>query len=196
MAENRYVGSYPVIGIRPTIDGRRGALKVRESLEEQTMAMARNAKALIEENLRYPVYVKPANLGSSIGITRAKDAKALGDLAEGLNNPFPVTSAMPHAGKCPACAQQMGFEAKSCRLSAILPEEDGIVIAYTSIYGHTKAAVSLLADELRSQWAGGQRENHLPLPGGARAGHRFDGQPLAGRARHRGGRGARLRPAL
>ena len=27
---------------------------VRESLEEQTMAMARNAKALIEENLRYP----------------------------------------------------------------------------------------------------------------------------------------------
>ena len=31
MAENRYVGSYPVIGIRPTIDGRRGALKVRES---------------------------------------------------------------------------------------------------------------------------------------------------------------------
>ena len=30
MAENRYVNSYPVIGIRPTIDGRRGPLKVRE----------------------------------------------------------------------------------------------------------------------------------------------------------------------
>ena len=42
----------PKIGIRPTIDGRWGG--VRESLEEQTMAMARNAKALIEENLRYP----------------------------------------------------------------------------------------------------------------------------------------------
>lgn len=39
MAENRYVGDYPVIGIRPTIDGRRGYLKVRESLEEQTMNM-------------------------------------------------------------------------------------------------------------------------------------------------------------
>ena len=26
MAERRLVGSYPVIGIRPTIDGRRGAL--------------------------------------------------------------------------------------------------------------------------------------------------------------------------
>ena len=53
MAENRYLGSYPVIGIRPTIDGRRGVLKVRESLEEQTMNMALSAKKLFEENLRY-----------------------------------------------------------------------------------------------------------------------------------------------
>ena len=43
---------YPKIGIRPTIDGRWGG--VRESLEAQTMAMAENAKKLIEENLRYP----------------------------------------------------------------------------------------------------------------------------------------------
>ena len=53
MAENRYIGEYPVIGIRPTIDGRRGALKVRESLEEQTMNMARSAARLFEENLCY-----------------------------------------------------------------------------------------------------------------------------------------------
>ena len=53
MAENRLIGDYPVIGIRPTIDGRRGYLKVRESLEEQTMNMARAAAALFEENLRY-----------------------------------------------------------------------------------------------------------------------------------------------
>ena len=53
MAENRYIGDYPVIGIRPTIDGRRGALKVRESLEEQTMNMAKSAAKLFEENLRY-----------------------------------------------------------------------------------------------------------------------------------------------
>ena len=53
MAKNRYIGDYPVIGIRPTIDGRRGPLKVRESLEEQTMAMALAAKKLFEENLRY-----------------------------------------------------------------------------------------------------------------------------------------------
>ncbi|MBR4555001.1 MAG: L-fucose isomerase [Ruminococcus sp.] len=53
MAKNRYLGEYPVIGIRPTIDGRRGALGVRESLEEQTMNMARSAAKLFEENLRY-----------------------------------------------------------------------------------------------------------------------------------------------
>ncbi len=53
MAENRYVGEYPVIGIRPTIDGRRGALGVRESLEEQTMNMAKSAAKLFEDNLRY-----------------------------------------------------------------------------------------------------------------------------------------------
>ncbi len=53
MAENRLIGDYPVIGIRPTIDGRRGYLKVRESLEDQTMNMAKAAAALFEENLRY-----------------------------------------------------------------------------------------------------------------------------------------------
>lgn len=53
MAENRLIGGYPVIGIRPTIDGRRGPLKVRESLEKQTMDMARAAKELFETNLKY-----------------------------------------------------------------------------------------------------------------------------------------------
>ena len=53
MATNRYIGDYPVIGIRPTIDGRRGPLKVRESLEVQTMNMAKSAKKLIEENCFY-----------------------------------------------------------------------------------------------------------------------------------------------
>ena len=53
MAKSRLIGDYPVIGIRPTIDGRRGVLDVRGSLEEQTMNMAKAAAALFEENLRY-----------------------------------------------------------------------------------------------------------------------------------------------
>ena len=52
-AKNRLLGGYPVIGIRPTIDGRRGPLKIRESLEDQTMNMAKAAAKLFEENLKY-----------------------------------------------------------------------------------------------------------------------------------------------
>ena len=48
----RLHGNLPKIGIRPTIDARERG--VRESLEEQTMAMAMAAKKLFEENLRYP----------------------------------------------------------------------------------------------------------------------------------------------
>lgn len=42
---------HPRIGIRPTIDGRRRG--VRESLEDQTMNMAKRVAALFTENLRY-----------------------------------------------------------------------------------------------------------------------------------------------
>jgi L-fucose isomerase len=45
-------GSLPKIGIRPTIDGRLGG--VRESLEKQTMDMARAAAKLISAQLHYP----------------------------------------------------------------------------------------------------------------------------------------------
>lgn len=53
MTKSRLIGEYPIIGIRPTIDGRRGVLKVRESLEEQTMGMAKAAAKLIESNVFY-----------------------------------------------------------------------------------------------------------------------------------------------
>jgi len=45
-------GSLPKIGIRPTIDGRLGG--VRESLEKQTMDMAKSAAKLISSSLHYP----------------------------------------------------------------------------------------------------------------------------------------------
>jgi len=46
------IGEYPKVGIRPVIDGRERG--VRESLEEQTLNMAKNAAKLISANLRYP----------------------------------------------------------------------------------------------------------------------------------------------
>ncbi|HPF87374.1 MAG TPA: L-fucose isomerase [Candidatus Limiplasma sp.] len=53
MNSKRFVGAYPVIGIRPTIDGRRGNPDVRASLEAQTMGMAQAAAKLFTDNLRY-----------------------------------------------------------------------------------------------------------------------------------------------
>lgn len=67
---------YPKIGIRPTIDGRWGG--VRESLEEQTMNMARAAKALIE-TLRYPdgtnvqAVIAPSTIGGGAEAARCED---------------------------------------------------------------------------------------------------------------------------
>ena len=53
MSKSRYIGEYPVIGIRPVVDGRRGPMKLRESLEPVVWAMANAAKKLFEENLFY-----------------------------------------------------------------------------------------------------------------------------------------------
>jgi L-fucose/D-arabinose isomerase len=55
MTKNRafpLIGTLPKIGIRPTIDGRRKG--VRESLDSQVMAMAKNAAKFLSANLRYP----------------------------------------------------------------------------------------------------------------------------------------------
>jgi L-fucose/D-arabinose isomerase len=49
---DRWIGVMPKIGIRPTIDGRMNG--VRESLEDQTMGMAKRVAHLLTENLRYP----------------------------------------------------------------------------------------------------------------------------------------------
>ncbi|MBE5869011.1 MAG: L-fucose isomerase [Lachnospiraceae bacterium] len=93
MAEKRYVGDYPVIGIRPIIDGRRGPMKLRESLEGQTMELALAAKKLFEENLNYsngdPVKVVIAD--TSIG--RVPEAAACADKfkKEGVDITLSVT---------------------------------------------------------------------------------------------------------
>ncbi|MBI5684294.1 MAG: L-fucose isomerase [Verrucomicrobia bacterium] len=50
--KNPWIGTFPKIGIRPTIDGRRKG--VRESLEGQVMAMAKTAAKFLSANLRYP----------------------------------------------------------------------------------------------------------------------------------------------
>jgi L-fucose/D-arabinose isomerase len=74
----RLIGPLPRIGIRPTIDGRRRG--VRESLEQQTMAMAKRVARLIETRLRHanglPVecVMPPNTIG---GVAEAAQAAAL-----------------------------------------------------------------------------------------------------------------------
>lgn len=52
MKINRFQGDWPKIGIRPVIDGRMGG--VRESLEVQTMNMAKRVVGLLTATMKYP----------------------------------------------------------------------------------------------------------------------------------------------
>ena len=51
---------------------------LRSQWEENSARM----RKLIEAKLKYPVFVKPANLGSSVGISKAHDRKELGPAIE------------------------------------------------------------------------------------------------------------------
>lgn len=93
MANRRLVTDYPVVGIRPVIDARRGVLGVREGLEEQTMNMAKSAAKLLETNICYtngePLKVIIAN--STIG--RVSESAAVADKfkKEGVSITLTVT---------------------------------------------------------------------------------------------------------
>ena len=93
MANKELIGGYPVIGIRPTIDGRRGALKVRESLEDQTMGMPKRAAKLFEDNLRYPNGEKVKVVIADTTIGRVAEAAACAEKfrREGVDVTLTVT---------------------------------------------------------------------------------------------------------
>jgi D-alanine-D-alanine ligase len=47
-------------------------------LRSEWESAPKKVQKLVESNLKYPVFVKPANLGSSVGISKARDRKELG----------------------------------------------------------------------------------------------------------------------
>ncbi|MGO9403810.1 MAG: D-alanine--D-alanine ligase family protein [Terriglobales bacterium] len=47
-------------------------------MRSQFEGQPKQVQKLVESKLKYPVFVKPANLGSSVGISKAHDAKELG----------------------------------------------------------------------------------------------------------------------
>src|ERR1700680_1718572 len=51
-------------------------------LRSQWQSEPKKVQKLVESKLKYPVFVKPANLGSSVGISKARDRKELGPAIE------------------------------------------------------------------------------------------------------------------
>ena len=85
------IGNLPKIGIRPVIDGREKG--VRESLEKQTMDMARAAAKLIEDNVRFPSGEKVECLIAESTIGGVAEAAKCADLfrREGVGVSLTVT---------------------------------------------------------------------------------------------------------
>ncbi|MGD9928860.1 MAG: L-fucose isomerase [Mangrovibacterium sp.] len=89
--KNRLIGRLPKVGIRPVIDGRERG--VRESLEVQTMNMAKAAAKLIEENLRFPSGEKVECVIADTTIGGVADAARCADMfsREGVGVSLTVT---------------------------------------------------------------------------------------------------------
>ena len=51
---------------------------LRSQFEPESKELPKKVQKLVESKLKYPVFVKPANLGSSVGISKAHDRKQLG----------------------------------------------------------------------------------------------------------------------
>jgi L-fucose isomerase len=87
---NRLKGGMPKIGIRPVIDGRRG---VRESLENQTMNMAKSAADFLTGNLRHPNGMKVECVIADTTIGGVAEAAACADkfAREGVGVSLTVT---------------------------------------------------------------------------------------------------------
>jgi L-fucose isomerase len=81
----------PKIGIRPVIDGRRGG--VRESLENQTMSMAKAAAEFLTNNLRHPNGMKVECIIADTTIGGVAEAAACADkfAREGVGVSLTVT---------------------------------------------------------------------------------------------------------
>jgi D-alanine-D-alanine ligase len=72
----------------------------RVVLRHEWVADSRKTAAELDRALQYPMFVKPANLGSSVGISKAKDATGLAEamaLAGSFDRKIVVEAAVPDA---------------------------------------------------------------------------------------------------
>ena len=84
------------------------------------------AVATIEQTLGYPVFVKPANLGSSVGISKVKDRSGLGeamDVAGNFDRRIIVEAAVPEAREI-ECAVLGNDEPQASLAGEVIPERE------------------------------------------------------------------------
>ena len=142
---NRLGGSMPKIGIRPTIDGRLGG--VRESLEVQTMNMAKAVAELLESNLRHANGLPVECLIADGTIGRVAESAACADKfrREGVGLTITVTPCWCYGSETMDMDPQMpkavyGFNGTerpgAVYLAAVLAGYTQKGLPAFSIYGH------------------------------------------------------------
>jgi D-alanine-D-alanine ligase len=80
----------------------------------------------LEKALRFPMFVKPANLGSSVGISKAKDAAGLREamtLAGSYDRKIVIEAAVPNAREI-ECAVLGNDEAEASVAGEIIPSRE------------------------------------------------------------------------
>lgn len=131
------MSDYPAIGIRPIIDGRRRG--VRESLEDQTMNMAKSVAALYAEELRYPdgSPVRCVIADSTIGGVAEAQATATKFRREGVGLTLTVTPCWAYGTETVDMDRTMphaiwGFNGS---------ERPGAVYLAAALAGHTQLGI-------------------------------------------------------
>jgi D-alanine-D-alanine ligase len=95
-------------------------------LRQQWIAQPPQVEAHVAKTLGYPVFVKPANLGSSVGISKAKTAEELSAgmaLAAQFDRKIVIEAAVPHAREI-ECAVLGNDEPEASVLGEIIPSRE------------------------------------------------------------------------
>jgi len=104
-----------------------------------------NIEKIVNNKLKYPVFIKPSNSGSSVGITKAKDKE---ELLKGIkeasifDNKILIEETLK--GKEIECAVLEDGEIKASNLGQIIPDEE--FYSYDSKYRNNKTKLIIPAD--------------------------------------------------
>ena len=100
---------------------------------------------IVQEKLGFPVFVKPSNSGSSVGVSKAKDGEELVKaLAEALNYDRKVLIEEAIIGKEVECAVLGNDEIKATTVGQILPAEE--FYSYSAKYQNQESKLVIPAD--------------------------------------------------